>query len=215
MRLGNEECLPPKSRFTRDPIPSPRLRRARSRVDDDAVDLVRPSCRCYAFAEPQNHKVMMKSLFAPVLQVVLVLVGIGVLALLLLEPHLEGRNVHSTTFEVYFKDPFLAYVYLGSTPFFVALYRTIGLLAHARRTGAFSQITVDALQSIQHCAIAIIGFAALGTAFIFMFGDHDDRPAGLFMSLLVTLSSGAIAFAASKFARSLKGVLTRSGDSQG
>ena len=63
----------------------------------------------------------MKNSSALLLQGVTVLVGIAVLAFLLWEPHIEGRNAHATTFEIYFKDPFLAYVYLGSAPFFVAL----------------------------------------------------------------------------------------------
>jgi hypothetical protein len=45
------------------------------------------------------------------LKAVLLLVGIGALALMLWEPHIEGRNTHATLFEVYFKDPFLAYAY--------------------------------------------------------------------------------------------------------
>jgi hypothetical protein len=56
----------------------------------------------------------MKSSSALFLQVVIVLMGIGALGLMLWEPHLEGRNAHATTFEIYFKDPFLAYVYVGS-----------------------------------------------------------------------------------------------------
>jgi hypothetical protein len=56
------------------------------------------------------------------LQVVVVLVGVGAIALLLWEPQTEGRNKHATLFETY-SDPFQAYVYLGSTPFFVALYQ--------------------------------------------------------------------------------------------
>ena len=47
------------------------------------------------------------------LQVVIVLIGIGALALMLWEPHIEGRNAHATLFEIYFKDPFLAYAYIG------------------------------------------------------------------------------------------------------
>ena len=81
--------------------------------------------------------------------------GIGVLGLMLWEPHLEGRNSHATTFEIYFKDPFLAYVYVGSLPFFVALYRAFGLFGHLRQNRAFSQVTVDALRTIKLCAIAI------------------------------------------------------------
>ena len=61
----------------------------------------------------------MKRSLAMVLQLFIVLVGIGTLALLLWEPHLEGRNKESTLFEIYFKDFFLVYVYLGFIPFFV------------------------------------------------------------------------------------------------
>src|SRR5215210_2916938 len=60
------------------------------------------------------------------LQVVVVLIGIGALALMLWEPHLEGRNAHATPFEIYFKDPFLAYAYLASLAFFVASFKRSG-----------------------------------------------------------------------------------------
>src|SRR3954464_8875928 len=83
------------------------------------------------------------------LQVAIVLIGIGALALMLWEPHIEGRNAHATLFEIYFKDPFLAYMYVGSTPFFVALYRAFGLFEHVRQNSAFSQATVDALRAIK------------------------------------------------------------------
>jgi hypothetical protein len=157
----------------------------------------------------------MKNSSALFLQVAIVLIGIGALALLLWEPHLEGRNVHATTFEIYFKDPFLAYVYVGSTPFFVALYRAFGLFGHVRRNSAFTQVTVDALRSIKHCAITIIGFVAGGVVFIIMFGDKEDRPAGVFMSFLVTFASSVIAIAAAMFARNLKNSLRRSEASRG
>lgn len=149
----------------------------------------------------------MKSSPAFFLQVAIVLIGLGALALLLWEPQLEGRNVHATAFEIYFQDPFLAYVYVGSTPFFVALYRAFGLFGRVRKTGTFSPVSVDALRAIKHCAIAIIGFVAVGVVFIMLTGDKDDRPAGIFMSFLVTLSSSVIAVAAAMFARNLQNTL--------
>lgn len=152
----------------------------------------------------------MKSNSALFLQVAVVLIGIAALALMLWEPHLEGRNAHAAPFEIYFKDPFLAFVYVGSTPFFVALYRAFGLFGHVRQNRAFSQVTVDALRAIKHCAIAIIGFVAVGVVFIIMFGDKEDRPAGVFMSFLVTLASSVIATAAAMFARKLQNILRRS-----
>ena len=157
----------------------------------------------------------MKRSSALFLQVVVVLLGIGTFALLLWEPHIEGRNAHATTFEIYFKDPFLAYVYVGSIPFFLALYRAFGLFGHVRQNRAFSQVTVEALRAIKHCAMAIIGFVAVGVVFIIMFGDKDDRPAGVFMSFLVTFASSVIATAAAMFARNLKNALRRSEGSRG
>jgi len=74
----------------------------------------------------------MRSLVVPTifLQAVIVLIGIGALALMLWEPHIEGRNAHTTLFEIYFKDPFLAYAYLASIPFFVALYQVFKVLGY-------------------------------------------------------------------------------------
>lgn len=156
---------------------------------------------------PQSGGPTMKRGPALFLQVVILLIGIGVLSLMLWEPHIEGRNAHATTFEIYFKDPFLAYVYVSSIPFFLALYRAFGLFGHVRDTGAFSPVTLDALRAIKRCAMAIIGFVAGAVVFILMFGDGEDRPAGVFMCLLVTLAASVIAIAAAMFARNLQNAL--------
>jgi hypothetical protein len=152
----------------------------------------------------------MKRSLALSLQVAVVLIGLVAVVLLLWEPQVEGRNAHAEFFEIYFKDPFLAYVYLGSTPFFVGLYRAFALFGHVRQTGAFSQVTVGALRSIKHCAVAVIGFVAGGMVFIALFGDKDDRPAGFFMGLLVTVAASAVATAAATFSRRLENILRRS-----
>src|SRR5882724_2055226 len=137
------------------------------------------------------------------LQVVIVLIGIGILALMLWEPHIEGRNVHATLFEIYFKDPFLAYAYIASISFFVALYQAFKVLGYAGQNKIFSQAAVKALRTIKYCAIAIIGFVAVSAIFI-MFSDPDDRPAGVFMRILITFGSIVIATAAAMFERVLQ-----------
>ena len=137
------------------------------------------------------------------LQVVIVLVGIGVFALLLWEPHVEGRNVNATLFEIYFKDPFLAYAYIGSIPFFVALYQAFKLLGYVRRNEIFSQRSVRALRTIKYCALAIIGFVAVSVIFMIS-GDRDDRPAGVFMRILITFPSIVVATTAATFERILQ-----------
>ena len=137
------------------------------------------------------------------LQVVIVLIGIGALALMLWEPHIEGRNAHATLFEIYFKDPFLAYAYLASIPFFVALYQAFKVLGYIGQNKAFSQTTVKALRTIKFCALAIIGFVALGELFI-MLGNSDDRAGGVFMGILITFGSAVMATAVVVFERVLQ-----------
>ena len=137
------------------------------------------------------------------LQAVTVLIGIGALALMLWEPQIEGINAHATPFEIYFKDPMLAYAYLASIPFFIALYQAFRVLAYVRQNKTFSQPTLKALRTIKYCAIALIGFVAVSLIFI-MFADKDDRPAGLFMRLLITFPSIVIATTAAMFERILQ-----------
>jgi DUF2975 family protein len=137
------------------------------------------------------------------LQVVIVLFGVGVLALLLWEPNLEGRNVNATLFEIYFKDPFLAYAYIGSIPFFVGLYQAFKLLGYIRRNEIFSQRSVRALRTIKYCALAIIGFVAVSVIFM-IGGDRDDRPGGTFMRILITFPSIVVATAAAVSERILQ-----------
>jgi hypothetical protein len=138
------------------------------------------------------------------LQVVIVLIGIAALALLLWEPHLEGRNANATPFEIYFNDPFLAFAYVGSIPFFVALYQAFKVLGYAGQNRIFSQAAVNALRSIKHCGLGIIGFVAVGEIFILTRGDGEDRPAGLFMGLLIAFGSIVITTAAAMFERILQ-----------
>src|SRR5882672_1202635 len=137
------------------------------------------------------------------LQVVIVLIGIGALALMLWEPHIEGRNAHATLFEIYFKDPFLAYAYIASIPFFVALYQAFKVLGYAGQNKVFSPAAVKALRTIKYCAIAIIGFVVVGEIFI-MLGHSDDRAGGVFMGLLITFGSVVSATAAAMFERVLQ-----------
>ena len=148
--------------------------------------------------DQQDMKSQMKKGPTIFLQVVIVLIGIGALALMLWEPHIEGRNAHATLFEIYFKDPFLAYIYLASTPFFMAVYQAFKVLGYIGQNKAFSQAPVKALRTIKFCALAIIGFVALGELFI-MLGNSDDRAGGVFMGILITFGSAVIAAAAVMF----------------
>ena len=140
------------------------------------------------------------------LQIVIVLVGISALALLLWEPQIEDVNAHATNFEIYFKDPFLALVYIGSIPFFVALYQAFKVLGYAGQNKIFSQAAVRALGTIKYCALAIIGFVVVEEIWILLMnnGDSDNPGAPIFMGVLIMFPSIVVATAAAMFERILQ-----------
>jgi hypothetical protein len=139
------------------------------------------------------------------LQIVILLLGAGVFAFLLWEPQVEGRNVNATQFEIYFKDPFLAYIYLAFVPFFVGLYQGFKLLGYARRNEIFFPRSVRALRIIKYCALttAIFIFGAEAYIFIFVRGT-DDIAGGVAMGVFVILACAVIGTAAAVFERILQ-----------
>lgn len=139
------------------------------------------------------------------LQVVIVLIGIGALALLLWEPHVEGVNANATTlYEIYFDDPFLALVYTGSIPFFIALYQAFTVLGYVRRNKAISPEVVKALRIVRYCALAIIGFVAVEEFFIMLNHGDDDAAGGIMMGVFIAFGSIVVASAAAVFERTLQ-----------
>jgi hypothetical protein len=139
------------------------------------------------------------------LQAVIVLIGIGSLALLLWEPHIEGRNAHATVFQIYFNDPFLAYAYTASIAFFLALYQAFKLLGYVRRGEVFSQRSVKALRTIKYCAISLVAFLVGAEAyFAIVVRGKDDIAGGVMMGLLLIFVSAVVATAAAVFERTLQ-----------
>ncbi len=139
------------------------------------------------------------------LQFVIVLIAIGALALLLWEPHIEGRNAHATLYQIYFNDPFLAYAYLAAIPFFVALYQAFRVLGYAGQDNAFSQATVKSLRTIKHCAIAVVGFIVGGEAYLFVIQrGKDDIAGGVATGLVLIFIFAVIATAAAVFEKLLQ-----------
>lgn len=137
------------------------------------------------------------------LQVVIVLIGIAAAAILLWEPHIEGRNAHATVFEVYFKDPFLGYAYIASIPFFVALYQAFRVLGFVGRNDIFSVAAVRGLKIIKYCAIAIICFA-IGAMVIILMSSEDEKQGGLAIGLFMIIGSVVVGAAAATFERILQ-----------
>ena len=148
-----------------------------------------------------NHMKRSSTVF---LQAVIVLIGIGALALLLWEPHIEGRNAHATLFEVYFNDPFLACAYIASIPFFVALYQACTLLGYIGENKVFSQAAVKAVRTIKYCATSLVGFFVAAEAYLLIARPGDDIAGGVFMGLLMIFFFGVIAIVSAMFERILQ-----------
>ena len=140
------------------------------------------------------------------MQVVIVALIIGVLVALLWEPHLEGRNVNATLFEIYFKDPFLAYVYLGSIPFFVGLYQAFKVLGYIGQNKTFSQETVKALRIIKYCALITAGAIVAADAFLMIAARStgEDAAGAVALGIVATFTSIIIATAAAVFEKTLQ-----------
>lgn len=156
----------------------------------------------YGLASIEDHMKRASTIF---LQVVIALVGIGVLAFMLLLPQTEGRNVNATQFEIYFNDPFLAYIYLASIPFFIAVYQAIRILGFARRDEIFFERSVRALRIIKYCAFLVALFFVGADAYIWIFvRGTDDIAGGVMMGAFVILVSAVIGTAAAVFERILQ-----------
>ena len=136
------------------------------------------------------------------LQIVILLLGAGVLAFLIWEPQVEGRNVNATKFEIYFKDPFLAYIYLAFVPFFVGLYQGFKILGYARRDEIFFPRSVRALRIIKYCALTTAIFILGAEAYLFIFiRGTDDIAGAVMMGVFVILVCAVIGTAAAVFER--------------
>ena len=138
------------------------------------------------------------------LQVVIVALGIGALVFLIWEPQAEGVNVHSTLFEIYFKDPFVACAYIVSISFFVALYQAFKLLGYIRQNKVFSLNSVRALRTIKYCTLPIIVFTLGGVAYLFIVRPGDDIAGGVAMGLFIGLVSIVVGTVAAVFEKMLQ-----------
>ena len=147
----------------------------------------------------------MKKSSATFLQGVTVLIGIGALVFLLWEPHIEGRNVDATLFEIYFKDPFLAYAYGASLFFFMALYQAYQALGFVRQGKTHSEETLKSLKSIKYCCITFASLVAAAVAYLIMANSgSDDIAGGVAMGLFMTIGSLMMATAAALLQKRLR-----------
>ena len=139
------------------------------------------------------------------LKFVLFLIAIIVLVGLIWFPKTEGRAANLDLINIY-ADPFILYIYIGSTPFFIGLYQAFKLLNLIDANKAFSQRAVNTLRNMKFASLSLIGFIALALVYIH-FSTHgvDDDPAGpTMLGILVSFAAAVIATAAGVFQKLLQ-----------
>ena len=145
----------------------------------------------------------MKRIVIAFFQIVVVILGISILAALLWEPWVEGVNANTTTLrEIYFDDPFLAYIYFAFIPVFVGLYQAFKLAGNIERGETFSQSSVQALQAIKYCAMIFAGLIFFAVVYIFItMRGKDDIAGGIAMGLFMIVASCITATLSARFER--------------
>lgn len=114
-----------------------------------------------------------------------------------------------TLADIYFDDPFLAYAYIGSLPFFVILYQAFLLLGYIGKDQLFSAQSVRALRTITYCGIALVMFIVGAAAQIIMFHGEDDAAGGIAMCLFATSISIVITAVAALFERVVRSAIEK------
>lgn len=116
------------------------------------------------------------------LRLVICLIAAGSLIWLIWFPQLEGRAADLDLISIYM-DPLIIYTFIGSIPFFIALYQAFIFLGYVDRDKVFSLSSVNAVRSIKYCAMAFGSFIVLGILYIRIryasVPVTDDDPAGV------------------------------------
>lgn len=138
------------------------------------------------------------------LKFVIVLIAIGVFAGLAWFPQTEGRAANLDLIDIY-KDPFIWFIYLGSTPFFIGLYQAFKLLNLIDKGKALSHGAISTFRNMKIASFTLIGFIASALLFIRLNANGSDDPAGpTGLGIIVCVIIAVIGTAAAIFQKMLQ-----------
>ena len=126
------------------------------------------------------------------LKFVICLIAIGALIWLIWFPQLEGRAANLSLISIY-TDPFIIYIYISSTPFFIGLYQAFKLLNFIDGSNAFSQGAVNTLKNMKFASLSLIGFIALAEFYLRFFVQGDDIAGPTALGILASFAVAVIA----------------------
>lgn len=126
------------------------------------------------------------------LKTVIILIGIAVLAALIWFPQTEGRAKDLDLISIYL-DPFIAYIYASSIPFFAALFQAIKLLGFIEKNNVFSHRAVQAVRNIKFCAVTIVCLLVVAMGWVRLTSGNDDPAGAIAVGTGLTFASIVIA----------------------
>jgi hypothetical protein len=138
------------------------------------------------------------------LKFVLCVMAIVVAAGLIRFPLTEGRAINLDLFSIY-TDPVILYLFVGSIPFFVALYQSYKLLGLIEQSKTFSKQAVRSLQAIKYCGITIAGLLLVGLVILKLMHDPSEDAAGpTALGIITAFISVVVATGAAVFEKLLQ-----------
>ncbi len=138
------------------------------------------------------------------LKFVLCIMALAVLVGLIRFPLTEGRAQNLDLLHVYL-DPVILYMYVGSIPFFMALYQSFKLLGFIEQNKVFSLNSVRALRTIKYCGIVIAVFLVVGIATLkFAHNPNEDAAGPIALGFITAFISIVVATGAAVFEKLLQ-----------
>lgn len=137
------------------------------------------------------------------LKIVIGFIATGALAGMIWFPQTEGRATNLDLVSIY-ADPFIIYLYLASTPFFLGLYQAFKLLNLIDANRAFSQEAVNTLKKMKFASLSLIVFIALSLFYIRFNGVGEDPAGPTAIGILTSFAAAVIATAAAVFQKLLQ-----------
>lgn len=136
------------------------------------------------------------------LKAVVLLIGIGVLALCIFVLPAGIRSDQTGDYR-----PILIGMYIPAIPFFIALYQIMKLLDSIDKKKVFSLISIKALKIIKFCALIISALYTAGMPYLFQVADKDDAPGVVLVGFIIIFGSLVIAAASAIFQNLLQNVV--------
>jgi len=139
------------------------------------------------------------------LKAAVIVIGIPVLVLcIFLVPEIASFITELYPDHSYLKLLVFIIFYASAIPFYFALYQAFKLLGYIDKNKAFSELSVQVLKSIKHCAITISCLFTAGLPLFYLIAEKDDAPGVILIGMVLIFASMVIAVFAAVLERLLK-----------